>query len=137
MTTKQYDNISDLPEPSQLSYVTQGDIEEEAFPMLPKRIRRHQQADEQLMNLFNNKDEYKSTDVEGVKLITYKGRIYIPETLKHDVMKWYHTYLMHPGATRMLSSIQTTMHWHGIRSDIDLYVKQCTVCQRTKKHKKK
>ena len=137
MTTKQYDNISDLPEPSQLSYVTQGDIEEEAFPMLPKQIRRHQQADEQLINLFNTKDEYKSTEVEGVKLITYKGRIYIPETLKHDVMKWYHTYLMHPGATRMLSSIQTTMHWHGIRSDIDLYVKQCTVCQRTKKHKKK
>ena len=29
------------------------------------------------------------------------------------------THLVHPGSTRMLHSIQATMHWHGIRKDVE------------------
>ena len=51
-------------------------------------------------------------------------------------MEWYHTYLVHPGSTRMLSTIQRIMHWHGMRKDIEEYVKKCDVCQSEEKKKK-
>ena len=52
-------------------------------------------------------------------------------------MEWYHMYLVHPGSTRMLSTIQGIMHWHGMRKDIEEYVQKCDVCQRCKKQRKK
>ena len=75
--------------------------------------------------------------IENKDLIMYKGIIYIPDSLKNRVMDWYPTHLVHLGSTRMLHSIQAIMHWHGIRKDVEKYVKTCNVCQRCKKNKKK
>ena len=66
--------------------------------------------------------------VEGKELITYKNKIYIPDTLKDRVMDWYHTYLIHPGVTRMLSTIHSIFHWHGMRKDIEKFVQTCDIC---------
>ena len=52
-------------------------------------------------------------------------------------MFWYHMYLMHPGATQMLKTIQAIMYWPNMGQDVDNYVKTCHVCQLTKKQRKK
>ena len=52
-------------------------------------------------------------------------------------MEWYHTYMVHPGKTRMLGTIQNAFYWHGISRHIENYVKTCHKCQLTKKYRKK
>ena len=78
-------------------------------------------------------EDYSMKTIENKDLIMYKGKIYIPDSLKNCMMDWYHS----PNSTRMLHSIQATMHWHGIRKDVEKYVKTCDVCQCCKKNKKK
>ena len=140
LTPKQHDEINDTPHPTQLSYATEAEINEvmeELFPMAPKEIRSHQKKDKKLQQYLQSSDDYYLKEVEGKDLIMYKNKIYIPSTLKDRVMDWYHTYLVHPGSTRMLSTMQLIVHWHGIRKDVENFVKTCDICQRCKKNKKK
>ena len=134
---KQHDEVADTKTNAELSYVNQEDIREELFPMSPTEIRSHQQNDEKLLKNLRDNKEYRLKTIEGKEIIMYEDKIYVPDTLKDRVMEWYHTLLVHAGSTRMLSTIQATMNWHGIRKDIDTYVKTCHTCQITKKQKKK
>ena len=137
MTPKQHDELEDTHKTIQLSYVTEKDILEETFPMAPTEIRLHQQKDQKVLKYLKENKDFNLKRVEGKELITYKGKIYIPTSLRTRILHWYHTYLVHPGSTRMLQTIQTTMHWHGIRQQVEDYVKTCPVCQLTKKQRKK
>ena len=137
METKRHDQVEDTEAKIQLSYVTEGEILEEEFPMSPKEIAKHQLKDKRLVKYIQEDSNYNFHMVEGIELIQYKNRIYIPHTLKQRVLYWYHTYLVHPGSNRMLSTINAIMYWHGMRKDIDNYVKTCHTCQKTKKQRKK
>ena len=137
MMPKQHDTLLEQPEQIQLSYLNEEDILEETFPMSPKEISSHQRKNKDLIKSIQDKEHYHMLKVEGKELIHYKGKIVIPETLKQRVMYWYHTYLVHPGSTRMLKTIQGTMYWPNMRSDIEEYIKTCHVCQITKKQRKK
>jgi len=137
MTPKQHDELKWEPEKDQMSYVTEEDILEEVFPMSPKELFAHQQKDKSLLSKLKDDPLYHTVKVEGKHLIHYKEKIVVPATLKERVMYWFHTYLVHPGSTRMLKTIQSTMYWSKMREDIDKYVKTCEVCQLTKKQRKK
>ena len=140
LTEKHHDIIEDTTKDVQLSYANDKEMEEvmeDIFPMSPREIKRHQRRDQKLMKSLEEHKDYNIKKVEGQNLIMYKNRIYVPETLKKRVMDWYHTYLVHPGTTRMINSIQTIMHWHGMRKDIEKFVHKCDLCQRCKKQKKK
>ena len=103
-------------------------ILEDMFPMSPQEIRQHQKKDKRLLKSLQEHKDYEVKRVEGKDLITYKKRIYIPDSLKERVMEWYDTYLVHPGSTRMISTIQGIMHWHGMRKDIEECVQKGDVC---------
>ena len=140
MQPKQHDVLEDTRTPVQLSYVTDTDINEvleELFPMSPKEIYSHQQRDQDLLKKLEVNEKYSLKKIEGQELITYKGKIYIPETLRERVMDWYHTYLVHPGTTRMVSTMQSILYWHGIWKDVEDHVSSCDICQRCKKQKNK
>ena len=47
-------------------------------------------------------------------------------------MEWYHTYLVHPGSTRMISTIQGIMHWHGMRKILKDMSKNVTIVRDVK-----
>ena len=36
----------------------------------------------------------------NIELANHNSKFYIPKPLRNTVIHWYHTYLMHPGATR-------------------------------------
>jgi hypothetical protein len=55
------------------------EMESEEFPMSPEIIAREQRS----------------------TVITYENKIYITITIRKRIVWWYHTYLQHPGITRM------------------------------------
>ena len=105
MTPKQHIELKWDPEKVQMSYVTEEDILEEVFPTSPKELFAHQQKDNSLLNKLKDNPLYHTIKVEGKHLVHYKEKIVVPATLKERVMYWFHTYLVHPGSTRMLKTI--------------------------------
>jgi hypothetical protein len=71
-----------------------NDTEDESFPLLPKLIAREQQnCDEIQESLKKSKAEYDYRTIEDVSILTYKGKIVIPKSLRKRVVAWYHTIL--------------------------------------------
>ena len=66
----------------------------------------------------------------AVELITYEGKIVIPQLLQKYVVKWYHTYLLHPGLDRTEAMICQYLYCPGIIKAAQKEVTKCDVCQR-------
>ena len=62
--------------------------------------------------------KYKKGSFHGgrntIELVTYEGKIAIPQKLQKYVVKWYHTYLLHPGMDRIEAIIHQNLYWPGI-----------------------
>lgn len=125
----------------ELSYntnlVTKEDIEEEVFPLSPKVIGRHQKMDKELLRKSKRNKEYSTVDLEGVTLISKHGKVMVPETLQARLVHCYHELLQHPGMTRMEATIRHVFDWRGLREMVEEHCRTCSVCQRTKKQRKK
>jgi hypothetical protein len=141
MEPREYDTIEEAEDVQpQLSYVSKKEIEQEGFPMLPATIAKEQKCDERLQSKMKEEkhaEQYSTDEVEGETLIHFKKKIYLPASLVPRVMEWYHTYLAHPGMTRMEETIKVNFYWPGMGQDIRAYVKSCHQCQMAKKQKKK
>ena len=68
-----------------------------------------------------------------IKLVTYEGKIVISQKLQKYVLKWYHTYLLHPGPDRTDEMILQNLCYTGIRKSVQKEVTNCDVCQRKKR----
>jgi Integrase zinc binding domain len=80
---------------------------------------------------------YSMQHIEGYDLVCYKDKIYIPQSLRQRVLSWYHEYLLHLGKTRTEHTIRNTMTWPGLTQDVERLCSTCSVCQLTKKERKK
>ena len=56
----------------------------------------------------------------------------IPQFIQTFVVKWYHTYLLHPGLDQTEEMIRQYSYWPSIREAVHGEVTRCDVCQRTK-----
>ena len=112
------------------------------FPLMKDILRKEQlkelkQRSSKIQKLIENKDSgYYFDDVDGVKLIMYNKRIYIPKSLRTSTINWYHYYLNHPGGDRLGNTIKETCYWNGLQNQAKAFVKTCKVCQEYKKKKK-
>jgi hypothetical protein len=70
-------------------------------------------------------------------VITYENKIYIPISLRKRIVWWYHTYLQHPGITRMEATLRHNLTWPNLRKDVEAAIKNCNECQIGKKVRKK
>ena len=52
---------------------------------------------------------FRTKKIEGVKVIMYQGKIYIPVQLQQHVVAWYPEYLAHPGESRT-EAMMSNMH---------------------------
>ena len=88
---------------------------EEQFPLDLERLAQEQKEDKELQKLLK-KDKVQASKgkvemvkeevINDVEVLTYNKKIYVPSSLRKDVLNWYHHYLQHPGANRMeLSSL--------------------------------
>ena len=76
------------------------DIEEISFPLAPQNVEEEHNLELQAdlitnirKNLNKSNSDWKYKPVEGIDLIQYRKRIYVPQTLCKSVLKWYHCYL--------------------------------------------
>jgi hypothetical protein len=117
-----------------ICFASRKDIELETFPMNPQLIEREQQKDKQIQHSKQKSPtHYGEMKVERATLITHDGKIVLPKSLTERVIDWYHTYLVHPGETRMEATLRQLFTWPGLRNDVHQHVKTCHICQLNKK----
>jgi hypothetical protein len=81
--------------------ITEAQIMEERFPLLPSLIQREQAKDKTLQRLQKEQpDEFGTRELEKAQVITFKDRIYVPQALRDRIVAWYHDYLSHPGQSK-------------------------------------
>jgi RNase H-like domain found in reverse transcriptase len=83
-------------------FLTEKDIKETDFPLSPVLISKYQRLDKTLKQkaMSTTNQNFSTKKLEGVEVITYQGKIYIPVQLQQCVVAWYHEYLAHPGESR-------------------------------------
>ena len=97
------------------------ELPEGTFPLSFNIIDRYHWEDPPILEKLNSAEYQKGYFRGGrntIKLVTYKNKIVIPQKLQKYVVKWYHTYLLHPGLDRTEAMICQNLHWPGIRGDI-------------------
>jgi transposase InsO family protein len=68
--------------------------------------------------------------------LTYRGKLYVPEyePLRLHLMQQHHDAPVagHPGRSKTLELLCRTYHWPKMRQDVERYVRNCHVCQRSR-----
>jgi hypothetical protein len=82
-------------------------------------------------------DKFSERLVERSTVITYDNKIYIPISLRKRIVWWYHTYLQHPGITRMEATLRKNLTWPNLKKEVEAAVKKCHECQIGKNVRKK
>ncbi|OWY92888.1 Pol Polyprotein [Phytophthora megakarya] len=70
----------------------------------------------------------------GCTLVAYHGRVIIPESLREDLVDWYHQNLVHPGPERQFKTMRQALYWLSMETFIAKQLKTCLVCKRAKVH---
>ena len=105
----------------------------EDFPLSLQLIAAHQKDDEHLVNDIKKPHPKYVLDKGSVELYTTNDhKVYVPETLRDNLLSWYHEMLHHPGETRMSATIKQHFYWPGIDAAISHHVKTCDTCQTSK-----
>jgi hypothetical protein len=120
-------------------FMTKEDVKETDFPLSPTLIAKYQRLDNELKrrSTKSRSQNFSTKTIEGVEVITYQGKIYIPIQLQQRVVAWYHEYLAHPGESRTEATIRQTCTWPKLRSHVETFCKTCRTCQLFKKQRKK
>jgi transposase InsO family protein len=107
---------------------------EEDFPLSLHLIATHQQDDEHLVSdLLKPKPRYFLDKSATFNIyITKDHKVYVPATLRAQLLAWYHEMLHHPGETRLSATIKQHFYWPGIDATITNHVKTCDTCQTSK-----
>ena len=139
ITYKDADEVATDKEKPQLTYMTAREAKSENFPMSPNLIHKEQKKDKELQQ--KKKDDkskrYSIKKVEGVPLIHFEGKIFVPKPLRDRIIAWYHDYLVHPGKTRMEATIRQVFTWPGLKPRVEEWCRTCHSCQMFKKQRKK
>ena len=106
--------------------------------MNPTLIQKEQQKDKELQRKKNENKNAQFTVklVEGLELI-YITKEIIPKSVQEHIVAWYHTYLVHPGKTRMEATIRHNFTWPGLKTQVEEWCRMCHTCQLFKKQRKK
>ena len=79
------------------------ELSEGMFPLYLKLIDHYHREDSILMEILNSV-EYIKGYFCGIRnttnLVMFNDKIVIPQLIQRYIMKWYHTYLFHPGLDR-------------------------------------
>ena len=81
-------------------------------------------------------EDYYRTMYDTHEIILYKNKIYVPQPLRERMLNWYHHYLSHPGATRLVKTVQQSCDWPGLVADFVKLVNKCATCKKFKKTNK-
>jgi hypothetical protein len=99
------------------------EMDSEEFPMGPEIIAREQKKDTHLKEVMKKSEKFSDRLIERSTMITYDNKIYIPISLRKRTVWWYHTYLQHPGITRIEATLRQKLTWPNLRNNVEAAVK--------------
>ena len=111
------------------------ELPEGTFPLSFNLIDRCQREDPFLTEKLKCKQFTRGSFRGGqntIYLKTYKDKIVIRQKLQKYVVKWYHTYLLHPGLEQTEEMILQHLYWQGLKEAVHREATKCDTCQRTK-----
>jgi hypothetical protein len=120
-----------------MNMINIDEMESEELPMSPEIIDCEQKKDTHLKEVMKKSDKCSERLIERSTVITYDNNIYIPQSLRKRIVWWYHTYLQHPGITRMEANLRQNLTWPNLKKDVEAAVKNLHECQIGKKVKNK
>lgn len=103
-------------------------------------IREHQEADDMVQKIKaaclagTNNPDYQLIRLLGCTLVAYQKRVIAPDSLRDDMIAWYHQNLGHPAGERQFKTMRHTFYWPNMETSIVKFVKKCTTCKRAKLH---
>ena len=116
-------------------------LDAEMMPLTYEIFEKYQTKDTQIQNELNTgkltKRIFRGADGDIMLATTDKGKIYVPRSLRKQVLEWYHTYLMHPGASRTEETIKQHLYWPGLQENCKALTRTCLTCQLSKKQQRK
>jgi hypothetical protein len=86
--------------------------------------------------LTKSDNKYKLAKIERTRVLTIKGKIFIPTAIRQKLIAWYHNCLCRLGATRTEAMIRGTMIWPGLTRNVQSYCKNCKLSQFNKQTRK-
>jgi hypothetical protein len=89
------------------------------YPLSTAVIAKHQQKDTTLVQHIKRHLEYFTKLVDIHKVILLNNKIYIPKTLRKEILRWYHRTLHHPGIFRTEKSMKSHLTLPGMRTNIE------------------
>jgi hypothetical protein len=101
------------------------EMESEEFPMSPEIIACEQKEDTHLKEVMKKSEKFSKRRIERSTVITYDNKICIPQSLRNRIVWWYHTYLQHPGITRMEANLRQNLTWPNLKKDVEAAVNNC------------
>lgn len=107
----------------------------EIFPLNLRVLSRFQLKDSELSKA--DTPYSRQTFRGGEQLLCHNGKIVVPQELRRHVVDWYHSYLMHPGETRLEETILQHLYWPNVRKLVQQVVRRCHKCQVNKKNRLK
>ena len=57
---------------------------------------------------------YSKQALDDVKIISYDSKTYIPQTLRRNVLHWYHLYINFPGVSIIAKKIREVCYWKDL-----------------------
>ena len=117
--------------------------EDEGFPLNLPAVQKAQEKelnkkDSKLKQLINDKKSgLNVTTLDGIEIVTYEDKIYVPKILRKRTIEWYHYFLNHPGGDRLYKTINRVCYWKGMSSQANNFCQKCKECQQHKPRKRK
>ncbi len=116
--------------------------EDKIYPLTIIETAKAQKKDQNLKIYYkqNAKTPEKGMSfklIENTKVLCKDTKLFIPASLQHRAVSWYHHYLQHPGHSCLEETMISVMYWKGIRRTIQSCVKSCRSCQANKRHSQK
>ena len=103
-------------------------------------LRQHQEEDSMLQRIKNacpagnNNPDYQLLPLLGCTLVAYEKRVVVPDTLREDMIAWYHQNLGHPASDRQYKTMRPTFYWPSMSSSIERFIRNSVTCKRAKLH---
>ena len=117
--------------------------DDESFPLNLSLVQWTQQLElnktkNKIKQLLNDKKSgYNVMTIDGIELVTYEGRIYVPTALRNRTMTWYHYFMNHPGGEQLYKTLNKVCYWKGMATQCANFCKRCSVYQQFKSRKRK
>ena len=96
------------------------------YPIDYITLSQQQQQDNELRQVFQHNANYDFTEIApNIHVITFNGKIVIPNDELNNLVRWYHLHLQHIGLTRLLKTISLHFYHPQLRRTIDNIVRTC------------